>query len=77
MKKRIKFIKGVLLPYIAEAYQTSRDDAEVLIKMYLKIDSFSKCDAEQLDEAINFMDQILLEKNIDINETIKADENNK
>lgn len=74
MKKRIKFIKGVLLPYIAESYQTSRDDAEFLIKMYLKIDSFSKCDAEQLDEAINFMDQILLEKNIDINETIKEKE---
>jgi hypothetical protein len=42
--------------------------------MYLKIDSFSKCDAEQLDEAINFMDQLLLEKNIDINETIKTKE---
>jgi len=74
MKKRIKFIKGILLPYIAEAYDTSRDDAEVLIKMYLKIDSFGKCDAEQLDEAINFMDQLLLEKNIDINETIKTKE---
>lgn len=74
MKKRIKFIKGILLPYIAEAYDTSREDAEFLIKMYLKIDSFSKCDDEQLDEAINFMDQLLLEKNIDINETIKTKE---
>ena len=74
MKKRIKFIKGILLPYIAEAYDTSRKDAEFLIKMYLKIDSFGKCDGEQLDEAINFMDQLLLEKNIDINETIKTKE---
>jgi hypothetical protein len=74
MKKRIKFIKGILLPYIAEAYDTSRNDVEVLIKMYLNIDSFGKCDGEQLDEAINFMDQLLLEKNIDINETIKTKE---
>jgi len=67
-KKRIKFFKGVLLPYLQQAYDLPRAVIEEQIKDHFQFDSFSHLEPEQIDEVIYFCDELLKAKNIDINE---------
>lgn len=67
-KKRIKFFKGVLLPYLQQAYDLPRAVIEEQIKDYFQFVSFSNLEPEQIDEIIYFCDELLKAKNIDINE---------
>jgi hypothetical protein len=66
MKKRIKFIKGVLIPKISEIYEVDALDVNWHIKTKYNFESYTLIDAEQLDEIICMLDQMLLEKNYDI-----------
>jgi len=68
MKKRIKFIKGVLIPKVSEIYEVDQLDINWHIKTKYNFESYTRIDAEQLDEIICLLDQMLLEKNYDINE---------
>ena len=68
MSKRIRFIKGVLYPKVAEVYEVDRLDVDFVIKDKMKCISLKDLDSEQLDEVICYLDQMLLSKNIDINE---------
>jgi hypothetical protein len=68
MKKRIKFIKGVLIPKVSEIYEVEQLDINWHIKTKYNFKSYTLIDAEQLDEIICMLDQMLLEKNYDINE---------
>jgi hypothetical protein len=68
MKKRIKFIKGVLIPKVSEIYEVDALDINWHIKTKYNFESYTLIDAEQLDEIICLLDQMLLEKNYDINE---------
>ena len=67
MKKRIKFIKGVLIPKVSEIYEVDTLDINWHIKTKYNFESYTLIDAEQLDEIICMLDQMLLEKNYDIN----------
>lgn len=67
-KKRIKFFKGVLLPYLQNAYDLPRAVIEDQIKDHFKFISFSHLEPEQIDEIIYFCDELLKAKNIDIDE---------
>lgn len=67
MKKRIKFIKGVLIPKVSEIYEVDALDINWHIKTKYNFESYTLIDAEQLDEIICLLDQMLLEKNYDIN----------
>ncbi len=67
MKKRIKFIKGVLIPKVSEIYEVDQLDVNWHIKTKYNFESYTLIDAEQLDEIICMLDQMLLEKNYDIN----------
>jgi len=67
MKKRIKFIKGVLIPKVSEIYEVDQLDINWHIKTKYNFESYTRIDAEQLDEIICMLDQMLLEKNYDIN----------
>lgn len=67
MKKRIKFIKGVLIPKVSEIYEVDALDINWHIKTKYNFESYTLIDAEQLDEIICMLDQMLLEKNYDIN----------
>ena len=67
MKKRIKFIKGVLIPKVSEIYEVEQLDINWHIKTKYNFESYTLIDAEQLDEIICLLDQMLLEKNYDIN----------
>ena len=67
MKKRIKFIKGVLIPKVSEIYEVDQLDVNWHIKTKYNFESYTLIDAEQLDEIICLLDQMLLEKNYDIN----------
>lgn len=68
MKRRIKFIKGVLIPKVSEIYEVDALDINWHIKTKYNFESYTRIDAEQLDEIICLLDQMLLEKNYDINE---------
>ncbi len=68
MKKRIKFIKGVLIPKVSEIYEVDQLDINWYIKTKYNFESYTLIDAQQLDEIICMLDQMLLEKNYDINE---------
>jgi hypothetical protein len=65
--KRIKFIKGVLYQKVAIAYEVDVLDVDFVIKDKLKFTSLKDLDSEGLDEVINYLDQMLLAKDIDIN----------
>ena len=67
MKRRIKFIKGVLIPKVSEIYEVDALDINWHIKTKYNFESYTRIDAEQLDEIICLLDQMLLEKNYDIN----------
>ena len=67
MKRRIKFIKGVLIPKVSEIYEVDQLDINWHIKTKYNFESYTLIDAEQLDEIICMLDQMLLEKNYDIN----------
>jgi hypothetical protein len=67
MKKRIKFIKGVLIPKVSQIYEVDQLDINWHIKTKYNFESYTLIDAEQLDEIICMLDQMLLEKNYDIN----------
>jgi hypothetical protein len=67
MKKRIKFIKGVLIPKVSEIYEVDALDVNWHIKTKYNFESYTLIDAEQLDEIICMLDQMLLDKNYDIN----------
>ena len=67
MKKRIKFIKGVLIPKVSQIYEVDQLDINWHIKTKYNFESYTLIDAEQLDEIIFMLDQMLLEKNYDIN----------
>lgn len=67
MKKRIKFIKGVLIPKVSQIYEVEQLDINWHIKTKYNFESYTLLDAEQLDEIICMLDQMLLEKNYDIN----------
>ena len=67
MKRRIKFIKGVLIPKVSEIYEVDQLDINWHIKTKYNFESYTRIDAEQLDEIICLLDQMLLEKNYDIN----------
>jgi len=66
--KRIKFIRGVLYPKVSQAYEVDVLDIDFVIKDKLKFTSLKDLDSEGLDEVINYLDQMLLSKGIDINE---------
>jgi hypothetical protein len=68
MKKRIRFIKGVLIPKVSQIYEVDQLDINWHIKTKYNFESYTLIDAEQLDEIICLLDQMLLEKNYDINE---------
>ena len=68
MTKRIKFIRGVLYPKVAKAYDVDVLDIDWSLKSTFLFQSYKDLDSEKLDEIINFLDQMLLEKNVDINE---------
>lgn len=67
MKKRIRFIKGVLIPKVSQIYEVDALDINWHIKTKYNFESYTRIDAEQLDEIICLLDQMLLEKNYDIN----------
>lgn len=66
-KKRIKFVKGVLLPYLQQAYDLPRNVIESQLKDHFQFTSFSELEPEQIDEIIYFCDELLKCRNIDIN----------
>lgn len=65
--KRIKFIRGVLYPAVAKAFEVDVLDIDFVVKDKYTFTSYKDLDAEQLDEIINMLDQMLLSKEIDIN----------
>lgn len=65
--KRIKFIRGVLYPAVAKAFEVDVLDIDFVVKDKYTFTSYKELDAEQLDEIINMLDQMLLSKEIDIN----------
>ena len=65
--KRIKFIRGVLYPAVARAFEVDVLDIDFVVKDKYTFTSYKELDAEQLDEIINMLDQMLLSKGIDIN----------
>ena len=66
--KRIKFIRGILYPATAKAFEVDVLDIDFVVKDKYTFTSYKDLEAEQLDEIINMLDQMLLSKNIDINE---------
>jgi hypothetical protein len=66
--KRIKFIRGILYPSVAKAFEVDVLDIDFVVKDKYTFTSYKDLEAEQLDEIINMLDQMLLSKNIDINE---------
>ena len=67
MKKRIRFVKGVLIPKVSQIYEVDPLDVDFVVKSTLKFKSLKDLDSEGLDEVINYLDQMLLSKNYDIN----------
>lgn len=65
--KRIKFIRGILYPAVARAFEVDVLDIDFVVKDKYTFTSYKEVDAEQLDEIINMLDQMLLSKGIDIN----------
>lgn len=65
--KRIKFIRGVLYPAVARAFEVDVLDIDFVVKDKYTFTTYKELDAEQLDEIINMLDQMLLSKGIDIN----------
>lgn len=65
--KRIKFIRGVLYPAVSRAFEVDVLDIDFVVKDKYTFTSYKELDAEQLDEIINMLDQMLLSKGIDIN----------
>lgn len=65
--KRIKFIRGILYPAVARAFEVDILDIDFVVKDKYTFTSYKELDAEQLDEIINMLDQMLLSKGIDIN----------
>lgn len=65
--KRIKFIRGVLYQAVARAFEVDILDIDFVVKDKYTFTSYKELDAEQLDEIINMLDQMLLSKGIDIN----------
>lgn len=65
--KRIKFIRGVLYPAVAKAFEVDVLDIDFVVKDKYTFTSYKDLEAEQLDEIINMLDQMLLSKEIDIN----------
>lgn len=65
--KRIKFIRGVLYPAVARAFEVDILDIDFVVKDKYTFTSYKELYAEQLDEIINMLDQMLLSKGIDIN----------
>ena len=68
MSRRIRFIKGVLYQKVAQAYEVDKLDIDWNIKHTLNFKSLKDLDSEGLDEVINMLDQMLLQKGIDIND---------
>ena len=66
--KRIKFIRGILYPSVAKAFEVDILDIDFVVKDKYTFTSYKDLEAEQLDEIINMLDQMLLSKGIDINE---------
>jgi uncharacterized protein (UPF0264 family) len=66
--KRIKFIKGILYPSVAKAFEVDVLDIDFVVKDKYTFTSYKDLESEQLDEIINMLDQMLLSKGIDINE---------
>ena len=65
--KRIKFIRGILYPAVARAFEVDVLDIDFVVKDKYTFTTYKELDAEQLDEIINMLDQMLLSKGIDIN----------
>lgn len=65
--KRIKFIRGILYPAVARAFEVDVLDIDFVVKDKYTFTSYKELEAEQLDEIINMLDQMLLSKGIDIN----------
>ena len=65
--KRIKFIRGILYPAVARSFEVDVLDIDFVVKDKYTFTSYKELDAEQLDEIINMLDQMLLSKGIDIN----------
>ena len=65
--KRIKFIRGVLYPAVARAFEVDLLDIDFVVKDKYTFTTYKELEAEQLDEIINMLDQMLLSKGIDIN----------
>ncbi len=65
--KRIKFIRGILYPAVARAFEVDVLDIDFVVKDKYTFTSYKELDAEQLDDIINMLDQMLLSKGIDIN----------
>lgn len=65
--KRIKFIRGILYPAVARAFEVDLLDIDFVVKDKYTFTTYKELEAEQLDEIINMLDQMLLSKGIDIN----------
>jgi hypothetical protein len=65
--KRIKFIRGILYPATAKAFEVDILDIDFVVKDKYTFTSYKDLEADQLDEIINMLDQMLLSKGIDIN----------
>jgi hypothetical protein len=65
--KRIKFIRGILYPATAKAFEVDVLDIDFVVKDKYTFTTYKELEAEQLDEIINMLDQMLLSKGIDIN----------
>jgi uncharacterized protein (UPF0264 family) len=66
--KRVRFVKGILYPAVAKAFEVDVLDIDFVVKDKYSFTSYKDLEAEQLDEIINMLDQMLLSKGIDINE---------
>ena len=51
-----------------KAYEVDVLDIDWSVKSTFLFQSYKELDGEKLDDIINFLDQMLLEKNVDINE---------
>ena len=66
--RRIRFIRGILYLKVAEIFEVDPLDVDFVVKSTLKFKSLKDLDSEGLDEVINYLDQMLLSKNYDIND---------
>ena len=71
MKKRIRFIKGVLIPKVSEIYEVDALDINWHIKTKYNFESYTLIDAEQLSLIANETRKFTIEEVKEIAEKYK------